>query len=185
MHESACGHEFFCSRHFLRDFLYHTYVGTSSGHLIDKWWSVRPDRKFVEVGLAPSLARQDLKTQDKTRSCLVTPVLQDRQDLVCMSKTACTRRGRCAVCKTRKWRKYSEILPTVNRLATISLRKYFKSTSLFLEVLTSSHFKVTSKSLQQHTLLWPSKRQRQRERESKNGESNDENLIAAMSLLNN
>ncbi len=42
------------------------------------------------------------------------------------------------------------------RLATISLRKYFKSTSLFLEVRTSSHFKVTSKSLQQHTLLLPS-----------------------------
>ncbi len=37
----------------------------------------------VEVGFAPRLARQDLKTQDKTRSCLATPVLQDRQDLVC------------------------------------------------------------------------------------------------------
>ena len=44
--------------------------------------------KTLEVGLAPSLARQDLKTQDKTLSCLDTPVLQDRQDLVRTSKTA-------------------------------------------------------------------------------------------------
>jgi len=35
------------------------------------------DTEDLEVGLAPSLARQDLKTQDKTRSCLATPVLQD------------------------------------------------------------------------------------------------------------
>ena len=52
------------------------------------------ERSDRPTGLAPSLARQDLKTQDKTRSCLATPVLQDRQDLVCTSKTACTRRGR-------------------------------------------------------------------------------------------
>jgi len=42
----------------------------------------------------PKSCKTRPQDSDKTRSCLATPVLQDRQDLVCTSKTACTRRGR-------------------------------------------------------------------------------------------
>ena len=47
--------------------------------------------------------------------------------------------------KTRQWRKYSDILLMyLFHLATFSLQKYFLSTSTFCEVLTSTHFKLTS-----------------------------------------
>ena len=46
-------------------------------------------------------------------------------------------------CKTRRWRKYSDILRMyLLYVATISLQKYFKSTSPFCEVLTSTHFNL-------------------------------------------
>ena len=47
--------------------------------------------------------------------------------------------------KTRQWRKYSDILLMyLFHLATFSLQKYFQSTSTSCEVLTSTHFKLTS-----------------------------------------
>ena len=48
-------------------------------------------------------------------------------------------------CKTRQWRKYSDILLMyLFHLATYSRQQYFLSTSTFSEVLTSTHFKLTS-----------------------------------------
>jgi hypothetical protein len=51
----------------------------------------------------------------------------------------------CMVCKTRQWRKYSDILLMyLFHLATYSLQQYFLSTSTFSDVLTSTYFKLTS-----------------------------------------
>ena len=48
-------------------------------------------------------------------------------------------------CKTRQWRKYSDILLMyLFHLATYSLQQYFLSTSTFSDVLTSTYFKLTS-----------------------------------------
>ncbi len=47
-------------------------MGTLHYRLAWRSGKQRLKRYFGEVGLAPSLARQDLKTQDKTRSCLAS-----------------------------------------------------------------------------------------------------------------